>query len=100
MNTQSQVAPDYTIIVLKYTGMNTVSDSQLMTTAQPDVNSAIQQLQNTVTTQQQAIDVLVSGSISPTKATTEALAITQTQTTPGSTAATASPQKGLPQFGN
>jgi len=75
---QTAVAPDATIIVLSYSGQTSPSDSQLVTTAQPDTNSTIQKLQNTVTTQQQAIAVLVSGSIAPTQATQEALADSQT----------------------
>src|SRR5579863_4169953 len=77
MNAQVTSLEDSTVIVLSYSG-TTPSDSQLDTTAQPDVNSAIKQLQGTLTTQQQALDVLVSGDISPTKATKEALAGTQT----------------------
>jgi hypothetical protein len=75
---QTAVTPDATIIVLSYSGQTNPSDSVLVTTAQPDVNSTIQKLQNTVTTQQQAIAVLVSGSIAPTQATQEALADSQT----------------------
>jgi hypothetical protein len=80
---KTAISSDTTIIVLSYSGQNTVSDSALMTTAQPDVNSAIQQLQNTITTQNQAIAVLVSGGVSPTQATADALA---SITTPNPTA--------------
>jgi hypothetical protein len=104
MNAQSAVAPDYTIIVLNYSGpaASTPADSSLMTTAQPDVNSAIQQLQNTVTTQAQAIAVLVSGKIAPTLSTLEALDDTQTPSSTDNLGFTSAPPgsrpKGLPQF--
>ena len=69
---------DYTIIVLSYAGQTSKSDSQLLQNAQPDVKSAITQLEGTVTTEQQAISVLVSGSTAPTLATLETLAASQT----------------------
>jgi hypothetical protein len=76
---QTALSADTTIIVLNYSvGQSSPSDSKLATTAQPDVNSAIQKLQGTITNTQQAIAVLVSGSISPTQATMEALAESQT----------------------
>src|SRR5208337_3989057 len=104
MNAKNAVAPDFTIIVLNYSGSNasTPADSSLMTTAQPDVNSAIQQLQNTVTTQQQAIAVLVSGQIAPTKGTQEALVDSQTPDPTDNLGLTAAPSgkppSGLPKF--
>jgi hypothetical protein len=104
MSAKNAVAPDYTIIVLNYSGPNasTPADSSLMTTAQPDVNSAIQQLQNTTTTQQQAIAVLVTGQIAPTQATQEALADSQTPDPTDNLGLTGAPpgnpSKGLPQF--
>ncbi len=76
MDQQASSVGDHTIIVLTYSGTSP-SDSKLMLNPQPDVQAAASQLQNTLTTQQQAIDVLVSGSISPTKATKEALASKQ-----------------------
>lgn len=86
------LASDTTIIVLNYsTGQNSPSDSQLMTTAQPDVNSAIQKLEGSITNTQQAIAVLVSGSISPTQATMEALADSQTPDPTANIGLTSSP---------
>src|SRR5208282_5727725 len=78
MNAQNTIAPDYTIIVLSYSGQTSPSDSQLTQNAQPDTQAAVQQLQNTITTQQQAISVLVTGSVAPTQATLEALNEAQT----------------------
>jgi len=86
------VSPDTTIIVLNYSGgQSSPSDSSLVTTAQPDVNSAIQKLQGTITNTQQAIAVLVSGSISPTQATMEALADSQTPDPTANIGLTSSP---------
>jgi hypothetical protein len=95
-NQQASVG-DHTIIVLSYTS-TVPSDSGLVTTAQPDVDAAVKELQGSLTTQQQAIDVLVSGGISPTKATMEALASKQSAvptTNVGLTSAESSPPKDL-----
>jgi hypothetical protein len=94
---------DYTIIVLSYAGRDTTSDSQLMQTAQPDGDTAAQALEGTFVTEQQAIDVLVSGDIAPTKATQEVLAGTQTPNKHSNLGVTPADSKqappGLPQYG-
>ncbi len=97
MSDQVAAVGDQTIIVLSYSS-TVPSDSELTITAQPDVDAAIKQLQGSLTTQQQAIDVLVSGDISPTKATMEALASKQSAvptTNIGLTPAESSPPKDL-----
>lgn len=77
MSTEAAAIGDHTIIVLSYSS-TTPSDSQLTTTAQPDVAAAQKQLTGSITTTQQAIDVLISGDASPTQATLEALQSAQT----------------------
>lgn len=103
MDKQRAAVGDQTIIVLSYTS-TIPSDAGLMLNAQPDVDQAVKQLQGSITTQQQAIDVLVSGDISPTKATMEALASKQSAVPTENIGLTPAAQKkapkGLPQFGN
>jgi hypothetical protein len=66
----NQAVTNDTVIVLKYTAGST-NDSQLLNTAQPDINNAIVQAEiaNSTVTQTNQIDVLVTGSVAPTAAT-------------------------------
>jgi len=104
-----QAVQDNTIIVLQYnTAYNpfpqtTPSDQQLLNAAQPDdSNIAVrQQLFGTETAGEQLIDVLVSGTIAPSKTTQESLLATQS-TIPtkniGLTPSPSAPPNTLPQF--
>lgn len=76
---QSNQTMDATVIVLKYdsTGAN---DTQLLNAAQPEDALVTSLIQQTQTTMQQLVDVLVSGGVSPTIGVQEALLSTKTQT--------------------
>lgn len=73
------VTSDNTIIVLNYDSQTSPSDSAVLNAAQPeDENIATrQQLLGTITAGKRLVDVLVSGTISPTKSVKEALLATQ-----------------------
>jgi hypothetical protein len=76
---ESTLTPDATVIVLQYpSGTTTQADSMLLNTAQPEDAIASQQINGTLSGQQQVIDVLVTGGIAPTKAVQEALITTKT----------------------
>jgi len=66
---QNQADTD-TVIVLDYSGGQNSNDSQLLNSAQPDIQNqaAAMQLSDTTSTQQQLINVLVSGEVSPNPA--------------------------------
>ena len=81
---QNTITPDATVIVLQYPPGNTSpADSNLLQNAQPEDQLVGHFIKNTQQAQQQVIDVLVSGSIAPTKAVQEALQTTKTQTPTG-----------------
>jgi hypothetical protein len=76
---QSNQTMDATVIVLKYDGTS-ANDSQLFNQPQPEdslVQSLIQQTQTSI---QQVVDVLVSGGVAPAVGIQEALISTKTQT--------------------
>lgn len=78
------IMPDATVIVLSYPPGNTnQNDNSLLQNAQPEDSIAGQIVQNTLSGQQQVVDVLLTGSVSPTKAVQEALLTTQTETPSG-----------------
>jgi hypothetical protein len=77
------VVPDATVLVLDYstaTAGSSTNDSSLLTTPQPEDNVIQNQITQTANSAQQLVNVLISGSISPTPAAQAALRATQTQT--------------------
>lgn len=81
---QNTITPDATVIVLQYPPGNTSpADSTLLQLAQPEDQLAGLYVSNTQQSTQQIVDVLVSGSIAPTKTVQEALLTTRTATPSG-----------------
>jgi hypothetical protein len=93
LNTPEGVQPDATVIVLQYnnaTGQGSGNDSSLLNTAQPE-NAIAQAQLSSIRNIQQTINVLVTGSVSPTPAVQEALLATKTQTPYGLISLTGKP---------
>ena len=83
-STPDIIQPDATVIVLQYPpGNSSPADSNLLQNAQPEDAIASKLISNTLSAQQQVIDVLVSGSVTPSKAVQETLLTTQTATPSG-----------------
>ena len=87
--------PDATVIVLHYDPSQTATTgvNSLLNAAQPENAFAQQLLANTQNTQQQLVNVLVSGSVSPTPAVQEALLATLTQLPNGNIVKIVNPPK-------
>lgn len=93
---QNQADTD-TVIVLDYSGGQSSNDTQLLNAAQPDIQNAAttQQLSGTTTSQQQLVNVLVSGTTQPN--TTALTTLQQVSSPAPGTGATPTPTQASAQ---